>query len=79
MSALKNIDLNLLKEYIDWSPFFQTWDLHGKYPDILTDKVVGKSASDLFKEAQKMLNKLINEKKIKSKRCYWFLPCKFNQ
>ena len=43
--VFKNIDLNLIKEYIDWSPFFQTWDLHGKYPDILTDKVVGKSAS----------------------------------
>ena len=72
--VFKNIDLNLLKEYIDWSPFFQTWDLHGKYPDILTDKVVGKSASDLFKEAQKMLNKLINEKKLKANGVIGFYP-----
>ena len=53
--VFENIDLNLIKEYIDWSPFFQTWDLHGKYPDILKDEVVGKSATDLFEEAQKML------------------------
>ena len=72
--VFKNIDLNLIKEYIDWSPFFQTWDLHGKYPDILTDKVVGKSASDLFKEAQKMLNKLINEKKLKANGVIGFYP-----
>ena len=70
----KNIDLNLIKEYIDWSPFFQTWDLHGKYPDILSDKIVGKSASDLFKEAQKMLNKLINEKKLKANGVVGFYP-----
>ena len=70
----KNIDLNLIKEYIDWSPFFQTWDLHGKYPDILKDKVVGKSATDLFKEAQKMLNKLINEKKLKANGVVGFYP-----
>jgi 5-methyltetrahydrofolate--homocysteine methyltransferase len=72
--VFKNVDLNLIKEYIDWSPFFQTWDLHGKYPDILTDKVVGKSASDLFKEAQKMLNKLINEKKLKANGIIGFYP-----
>ena len=72
--VFENIDLNLLKEYIDWSPFFQTWDLHGKYPDILTDKIVGKSASDLFKEAQKMLNKLINEKKLKANGVVGFYP-----
>ena len=70
----KNIDLNLIKEYIDWSPFFQTWDLHGKYPDILKDKVVGKSATDLFKEAQKMLTKLINEKKLKANGVVGFYP-----
>lgn len=72
--VFKNIDLNLIKEYIDWSPFFQTWDLHGKYPDILKDSVVGKSASDLFKEAQKMLSKLINEKKLKANGVVGFYP-----
>ena len=72
--VFKNIDLNLIKEYIDWSPFFQTWDLHGKYPDILKDEVVGKSATDLFKEAQKMLSKLINEKKLKANGVIGFYP-----
>ena len=72
--VFENIDLNLIKEYIDWSPFFQTWDLHGKYPDILKDEVVGKSATDLFKEAQKMLSKLINEKKIKANGVVGFYP-----
>jgi len=70
----KNIDLKLLSEYIDWSPFFQTWDLHGKYPDILEDKVVGESASQLFNEAQKMLKKLINEKKLKANGVIGFYP-----
>ena len=50
--VFKNVDLKLLSEFIDWSPFFQTWDLHGKYPNILKDKVVGESASQLFNEAQ---------------------------
>ncbi|EAV46654.1 B12-dependent methionine synthase [Methylophilales bacterium HTCC2181] len=70
----KNIDLQLIKDYIDWSPFFQTWDLHGKYPDILEDKVVGESASQLFAEAQKMLAKVINEKKLKANGVIGFYP-----
>ena len=51
--VFENIDLKLLSKFIDWSPFFQTWDLHGKYPNILKDKIVGESASQLFNEAQK--------------------------
>ena len=54
--VFENIDLNLLAKFIDWTPFFQTWDLHGKYPAILKDKVVGESASQLFIEAKTMLN-----------------------
>jgi 5-methyltetrahydrofolate--homocysteine methyltransferase len=72
--VFKNVDLKLLSEFIDWSPFFQTWDLHGKYPNILKDKVVGESASQLFNEAQKMLNKLINEKKLKANGVIGFYP-----
>jgi len=72
--VFENIDLKLLAEFIDWSPFFQTWDLHGKYPNILRDKVVGESASELFKEALKMLNKLINEKKLKANGVIGFYP-----
>ena len=72
--VFKNIDLKLLAEYIDWGPFFQTWDLHGKYPKILKDKVVGESATQLFNDAQKMLNKIINEKKLKANGVIGFYP-----
>ncbi len=58
--VFKNIDLNLIAQYIDWSPFFQTWDLAGSYPAILTDKVVGEAATKVFAEAQAMLKKIID-------------------
>ncbi len=58
--VFKNIDLNLIAQYIDWSPFFQTWDLAGFYPAILTDKVVGEAATKVFAEAQAMLKKIID-------------------
>ncbi|MDP1523587.1 methionine synthase, partial [Methylotenera sp.] len=58
--VFKNIDLNLIAKYIDWSPFFQTWDLAGSYPAILTDEVVGDAASRVFAEAQAMLKKIID-------------------
>jgi 5-methyltetrahydrofolate--homocysteine methyltransferase len=57
--VFKNIDLNLIAQYIDWSPFFQTWDLAGGYPAILSDKVVGDAATKVFAEAQNMLKKII--------------------
>ncbi|MGJ8619289.1 MAG: methionine synthase [Methylophilaceae bacterium] len=56
----KNIDLSLIAKYIDWSPFFQTWDLAGSYPAILEDKVVGEAATKVFEEAQNMLQKIID-------------------
>ena len=56
---LKNYDLAELSQYIDWSPFFQTWDLTGSYPKILEDKVVGESARNVFRDAQAMLKKII--------------------
>ncbi|MDZ4142770.1 MAG: methionine synthase [Methylotenera sp.] len=58
--VFKNIDLNLIAQYIDWSPFFQTWDLAGAYPAILSDKVVGDAATKVFAEAQAMLKKIID-------------------
>ncbi|MBT6392696.1 MAG: methionine synthase [Nitrosomonadales bacterium] len=72
--VFKNIDLQLIKDYIDWSPFFQTWDLHGKYPAILEDSIVGESASQLFAEAKKMLSKVINEKKLQANGVIGFYP-----
>jgi 5-methyltetrahydrofolate--homocysteine methyltransferase len=58
--VFKNIDLGLIAQYIDWSPFFQTWDLAGPYPAILADNVVGEAASKVFAEAQAMLKKIID-------------------
>jgi len=58
--VFKNIDLSLIAQYIDWSPYFQTWDLAGSYPAILTDNVVGEAATKVFNEAQLMLKKIID-------------------
>ncbi len=60
-------DLNDLRQYIDWTPFFRSWELAGTYPTILNDEVVGESASDLFKDAQKMLDTIIAEKWLTAK------------
>jgi 5-methyltetrahydrofolate--homocysteine methyltransferase len=55
----KNFDLNELAKYIDWGPFFQTWDLAGPYPAILTDDVVGEQATKVFADGQAMLRRII--------------------
>ncbi|AMO72401.1 methionine synthase [Sphingorhabdus sp. M41] len=60
-------DLAELRNYIDWTPFFRAWELAGNYPAILTDKIVGESASDLFRDAQVMLDKIIEEKWLTAK------------
>jgi len=57
---IKNADLSVIAQYIDWTPFFQTWDLAGFYPAILKDEVVGDAATKLFNEAQMMLKKIID-------------------
>jgi len=57
---IKNADLSIIAQYIDWTPFFQTWDLAGFYPAILKDEVVGDAASKVFSEAQAMLKKIID-------------------
>ena len=57
--VFKNYDLAELAECIDWTPFFQTWDLAGKFPQILDDEVVGESARKVYEDAQEMLKKLI--------------------
>ncbi|MEO9601524.1 methionine synthase [Parasphingorhabdus sp.] len=60
-------DLAELRDYIDWTPFFRAWELAGNYPAILTDEIVGESASDLFRDAQKMLDQIIDEKWLTAK------------
>ncbi|MBB2895914.1 5-methyltetrahydrofolate--homocysteine methyltransferase [Pseudomonas sp. AS2.8] len=72
--VLEDIDLAVLAEYIDWTPFFISWDLAGKYPRILTDEVVGEAATALFHDAQAMLSKLIDEKLIRARAVFGFWP-----
>ncbi len=69
-----NYDLGELAKYIDWGPFFQTWELAGPYPAILTDPTVGKAASELFADAQKMLAKIIDGKWLQASAAIGFWP-----
>jgi 5-methyltetrahydrofolate--homocysteine methyltransferase len=68
-------DLNDLRPYIDWTPFFRAWELAGNYPAILTDEVVGESATSLFADAQKMLDRIIDEKWLTAKGVAGLWPC----
>ncbi|MCQ4288427.1 methionine synthase [Pseudomonas stutzeri] len=72
--VLEDIDLRTLVDYIDWTPFFISWDLAGKYPRILEDEIVGEAATSLFNDAQAMLNKLVDEKLIKARAVFGFWP-----
>jgi len=65
-----------LREVIDWTPFFRAWELHGNYPAILTDEVVGESARSLFDDAQAMLDRIIAEKWLTAKAVAGFWPCR---
>ena len=69
-------DLADLRNYIDWTPFFRAWELHGNYPAILTDEVVGESATNLFADANAMLDKIINEKWLRAKGVAGLWPCR---
>jgi len=64
--------LEKLVDYIDWTPFFISWDLTGKYPKILEDEVVGEAARNLFEDAQEMLKQLIEQKQLRAKAVFGF-------
>ena len=66
--------LELIAEYIDWTPFFQTWELAGRYPKILKDEVVGEEARKLFADAQTMLKKIITEKWLTANAVFGLFP-----
>ncbi len=74
IQQIDNFDLKELEAFIDWSPFFRSWDLHGRYPDILTDKVVGEQATSLFKDAKVLLKRILDEKLLKAKAIYGLFP-----
>lgn len=73
-TVLEDLDLNILRQYIDWTPFFSTWMLSGKYPKILQDEVVGQEAQRLFKEANDMLDQIIAEKWLQAKAVVGLFP-----
>lgn len=74
IKVFEDYDLNTLVDFIDWTPFFISWDLAGKYPKILNDEIVGEAARNLFDDAQQMLRKLIDEKLIRANGVIGFWP-----
>ena len=74
IQVIQDFDITKLEEFIDWSPFFRSWDLHGKYPNILTDEVVGSQAAELFKDAQELLQRIFSEKLLRAKAIFGLFP-----
>ena len=72
--VIEDLDFNELLPYLDWTPFFQSWELHGKYPAVLTDEVVGEQATELFKDATEMLDRVLKEKWFTAKAVYGLFP-----
>jgi 5-methyltetrahydrofolate--homocysteine methyltransferase len=72
LHVFDNVPLQTLREIIDWTPFFQSWELSGHYPQILDDAVVGTQARELFNDAQKMLDRIIAEKWLTAKAVVGF-------
>lgn len=74
ITIFDDVDLNDIRETIDWTPFFTAWELHGKFPAILDDPVVGESARSLFADAQAMLDCIIQEKWLRAKAVVGLFP-----
>ena len=72
--VLDDYPLSELVPYIDWSPFFATWELKGKYPKILADPIVGEVARDLFASATKLLDEYVRDGALKARAVYGFFP-----
>jgi 5-methyltetrahydrofolate--homocysteine methyltransferase len=72
--VFEDYDLAEIARYIDWTPFFQTWQLHGKYPAILEDAVVGTEAQKLYEDAAVLLGEIIRDKSLKAKAVVGFFP-----
>jgi 5-methyltetrahydrofolate--homocysteine methyltransferase len=70
----RNYDLAMIAKYVDWGPFFQTWDLHGRFPEILADEVVGEHARQVFAEGEKMLERIVAERWLTANGAMAFYP-----
>lgn len=78
ITVIEDQDLRELLPFIDWSPFFRSWDLHGKYPNILEDEIVGIQAKELFKDAQVILKKILDEKLLTAKAIFGIFKANSN-
>ena len=74
LKTFEDYDLQALVDYIDWTPFFHTWELAGKYPKILDDDIVGEHARQLFDDARAMLEKIVDEKWLSARAVIGFFP-----
>jgi 5-methyltetrahydrofolate--homocysteine methyltransferase len=74
LTHFEDYDLSELREYIDWTPFFHTWEMRGKYPQIFEDPKLGVEAKKLFNDAQKMLDQIIAEKWLTAKASFGIWP-----
>ncbi|MGG9962025.1 methionine synthase [Ferruginibacter sp. SUN106] len=72
--VFNNYDLGEIATYIDWQPFFIAWEMHGKFPAILTDSVIGVAATNLYNDAQKLLKQIIDEKWLNARGAIGFWP-----
>ena len=71
---LENYSLAEIADFIDWQPFFIAWEMHGKFPQLLTDEVIGSAATLLYKDAQKLLKQIIDEKWLTARAAVGFWP-----
>ena len=78
ITVIEDQDFRELLPFVDWSPFFRSWDLHGRYPDILEDEKVGEQARELWADAQVILDKILNEKLLKAKAILGLFPANSN-
>lgn len=74
VKVIQNLPLEELLPFLDWTPFFRSWDLHGKYPDILQDEVIGEQARAVFDDAQRMLEEIVLAKKLVAKAVFGLFP-----
>ena len=79
ITVIENQDFRELLPFVDWSPFFRSWDLHGRFPNILEDEKVGEQARELWADAQVILDKILNEKLLKAKAIFGLFPANSNE
>ena len=72
--VFNDISLEVLRDYIDWMPFFNAWEFHGKFPQILDDEIVGEAATSLYRDAQEMLDRIIDERWLQARAVLGFFP-----